>query len=144
MPYPKQMATKIMISNYTEFCFKATSVLLSETEQHLDTIWTNNVPEFIDSRSENLVLGKLIHPSSNDGSNIVVSIILSNKGSTGELHFQNILILKARIKKKKLYAYASAFNETVSLTKPLWQKRSDKVQYFVDAVFYNLLELLFL
>lgn len=122
------MTTKISISNFSEFCLKSTAILLNELDLPNSKVWINMVPESIYPKTDNLVVGRLIHSKQWDTlSNLVVSIILSNEGSTGESQFQNILILKGRIKKNKVLAYAAAFNSKISLTKPLWQKSSSKV-----------------
>ena len=126
------MSSRILITNSSEFRFKASIVLFSEVESPMEKFWENKMTESIIPKGESLVMGKLICPDVlPNTANFIVSIILSLENPAGKQSQETFLVLKSRIKNsksgEKIYAYVSSFPEKLSLTKPQWHKGNSKV-----------------
>lgn len=124
------MSSRVVVANRSNFYFKPSVVLFNEAEGSVEKFWESKL--FSSIGQEAVVFGKLIHPDDVPASaNFVVSIILSADRDDGNEIKENLIILKSRIKGSKtgskVYAYASSFPETMSITKPHWKKGSAKV-----------------
>lgn len=129
------MSSRVTVTNKTGFCFKASTVLFSETENSVEKYWERKTSDSLICKESAIVFGKLIHPDNLPNSaNFVVSIVLSLDNSASEGAQETFLVLKSRIKKNSksginVYAYASCFPENMSITKPQWYKGTTKVQF---------------
>lgn len=126
------MSSRVLVTNSSEFRFKASTVLFSEIESPMDKFWENKMTESIIPKGETIVLGKLSCPDIlPNTANFIVSIVLSLENSSEKQSQEKFLVLKSRVKNsktgEKVYAYASSFPEKLSLTKPQWHKGNAKV-----------------
>lgn len=135
------MFSRILVTNSSEFQFKASTVLLCEVEGSVEKFWESKLTESVIPKGESKALGKLKCPDElPNTANFIVSIILSLEKSSEIQSQDTFLILKSRIKKstagEKVYAFVSSFPENLALTKPQWHKGNSKV-YFQPIYFSN-------
>lgn len=126
------MSSKVVVTNNSNFCFKKSVIVFSENEIPTEKIWDSKTQVSILQMNETMVLGKLFHSDIlPNGSNVVISIILSVKQNNRFDSHEAFIILKARIKSTKtglkIYAYSSCYPENFSFTKPQWRKGTSKV-----------------
>lgn len=126
------MFSRVLVTNSSEFRFKASAVLFCEIEGPLEKFWESKLTESIIPKGESKALGKLNCPDElPNTANFIVSIILSLENSSEIQSKDTFLIFKSRIKKsttgEKVYAYASSFPENLAFTKPQWHKGNSKV-----------------
>jgi hypothetical protein len=143
------MPSRVVVTNRSNFCFKSSVVLFSESEKYVDKFWESKISDSLLICEESFAFGKLIHPDDLPASaNFVVSIILSPENGHETGNKEDLMILKSRIKGSKtgskLYTYVSSFPEALSLTKPHWHKGNSKVLLLIKEIFLTIcLELFF-
>ena len=137
------MSSRVVVTNQSNLGFRASIILFNETEESAEKFWESKISDSRLIGHESFVLGKLKHPDDLPANaNFVASLVLSPEDRNNTRGKENLIILKSRIKGSKtgskLYAYASSFPETLSITKPHWHKGKSKVRLYYSIYFLSI------